>query len=175
MGIRRGALRGDPLSRLLFDLMVEPLIRWLTASGKGYDIASCGLKLASKWYADAGILIANYVEDMIFLLDIIQQFSTWSDIHLNVAKFKIAAYIHALQSLPPKRDRDLALRSRLDHATLAGRPICALTQEKPLPSGYMGTFLTASLSPEARLLWTKSLIMQIGRALGRTPLPPPPT
>jgi hypothetical protein len=44
--------------------MVEPLIRWLKASGKGYDIASCGLNLASKWYADDGTLITNSVEDM---------------------------------------------------------------------------------------------------------------
>jgi hypothetical protein len=47
LGIHRGTLQGDPFSPLIFDLMVEPLIKWLTASGKGYDIASCGLKLAS--------------------------------------------------------------------------------------------------------------------------------
>ncbi len=66
--------------------MGEPLIRWLTASGKGYDIAYRGLKLASNWYADDGTLITNSIEDMISLLDIIQQFSTWSGNHLNVAK-----------------------------------------------------------------------------------------
>jgi len=71
--------------------MVEPLIRWLTASGKGYEIASCDLKLASKYYADDGTLITNSVDDMISLLDIIQQFSTWSGIHLNAAKCKITA------------------------------------------------------------------------------------
>jgi hypothetical protein len=52
--------------------MVEPLIIWLTASGKGYDIVSCGLKLDSKWYVDDGTLLTNAVEDMISLLDIIQ-------------------------------------------------------------------------------------------------------
>jgi hypothetical protein len=52
--------------------MVEPIIIWLTASGKGYDIASCGIKLASKWYADDGTPLTNSVEDMISLLDIIQ-------------------------------------------------------------------------------------------------------
>ncbi len=80
--------------------MVEPLIRWLTASGKGYDIASCGLKLASKWYADDGTLLTNSVEDMISLLDMIQQFSTWSCIHRNASKCKITAYIHELQAIP---------------------------------------------------------------------------
>ncbi len=32
IGIRRGTLQEDPLSPLLFDLMIEPPIRWLNAS-----------------------------------------------------------------------------------------------------------------------------------------------
>jgi len=136
--------------------MAEPLIRWLTASGKGYDIASCDLKLVSKWYADDGTLITSSVDDMISLLDSIRQFRTWSCIHLNSSKCKIIAYIHELQSIPRKRDREVAFRSRLAHITLAGRPIGALTQEEPLPGGYLGKSLTASLSPAAHLLWTKS-------------------
>ena len=34
IGIRRGTLQGEPLSSLLFDLMIEPLIRWLIVSKK---------------------------------------------------------------------------------------------------------------------------------------------
>ncbi len=82
--------------------MVEPLIIWLTATGKVYDIASCGLQLASKWYDDECTLLTNSVEDMISLLDIIQHISTWSGIHLNAAKCKITAYIHDLQAIPQK-------------------------------------------------------------------------
>jgi hypothetical protein len=52
--------------------MVEPLITWLTASGKGNDIASRGLKVVSKWYADDGTLLTNSVEEMVSLLEIIQ-------------------------------------------------------------------------------------------------------
>jgi hypothetical protein len=56
---------------MIFDLMIELLIRWLNASGKGYEIDSCGLKLTSKWYAGDGTLVTNSIEDMISLLDIV--------------------------------------------------------------------------------------------------------
>ena len=79
--------------------MVEPLIIWLTALGKGYDITSCGFKLASKLYADGGTLLTPSVEDMISVLDIIQQFSRWSGIDLNAAEFNITAYTHELQAI----------------------------------------------------------------------------
>ncbi len=75
VGIRRGTLQGDTLSPLLFDLMIEPLIRWLRASNKGYDITACGLQLARKLYAVDGTLVTNSVEDIISLLDLIRQFS----------------------------------------------------------------------------------------------------
>ena len=109
---------------------------------------------------------------MTSLLNIIQQISAWSGIHLNTAKCKITAYIYELQSISKKRERDAALLARLAHVQLAGRPIGALTQDEPLPGGYLGTSLTASLSPEAHVLWTKSQIERVGRAIGMTPLPP---
>ncbi len=40
------------------------MIRWLKALDKGYDSASCDLKLASKCYANDGTLVTNSVEDM---------------------------------------------------------------------------------------------------------------
>ncbi len=96
VGIGRGTLQGDPLSPLPFDLMIEPLIRWLNAADKGYNITSCDLKLASKWYAEDGTLITNSVDDMISLLSVVQQFSEWSGIKLNIDKCKVTAYIHSL-------------------------------------------------------------------------------
>ena len=108
---------------------------------------------------------------MISFLDIVQQFSSWSGVRLNVARCKIPAYIHAIQTISRKRDRDDALRAMLSHVTVSSRPIGSLTQDKSLPGGYLGTSFTASLSPEGHLRWTKAQITQIGKTLGRTPLP----
>jgi hypothetical protein len=63
--------------------MTEPIIRWLRISNKAYDIASCGLQLANKRYADDGTLVTNSVGDMIVLLDLIDKLSKRSDIHIN--------------------------------------------------------------------------------------------
>jgi hypothetical protein len=75
IGIRHCTVQGDPLSPLLFDLVIEPLIRWLTTSQRGHDIISCGLQLANKWYADDGTLVTNTIDDMVALIDIVEQLS----------------------------------------------------------------------------------------------------
>ncbi len=72
---------------------------------------------------------------MVVLLDLVDQFSKSSGIHMNVNKCNITAYIQELESIPRKRDRDEALRARLAHVNLAGRPIGSLTQDEPLPGG----------------------------------------
>jgi hypothetical protein len=92
--------------------MVEPLIRWLRASNRGYDIAFCGLHFATKCYTDDGTLVTNSVEDMIVLLDLVDQISKCFGIHLNASKSKITPFIHDLQAIPRKWDRDDALRAR---------------------------------------------------------------
>jgi len=172
VGIKRGTLPGGPLLPLLFDLMIAPLIRWLKASQKGYNIASCGLHLDNKWYADDGTLVTSSVEDMMVLLNLVNQFSSLYGIHFNVDTCKITTYSKDLQTSLRKRGMYDALRARLAHVKLAGRSIGSLTQDEPLPRGCLGTALTASLCKDAHLHWTKSQLILIGKALARTPLSP---
>jgi hypothetical protein len=89
-----------------------------------------------------------------------------------VSKCKITAFFHNLQAIPRKRDSDDTLRARLAHVNLAGRPIGSLTQDEPLPGGYLGKSLTASICPDAHLRWTEEQVQKIGTALARAPLPP---
>ncbi len=89
-----------------------------------------------------------------------------------MGKCKVTAYIHSLQNISRKRERDNALRARLAHITLSVKPIGCLTQDEPLSGGYLGTSLTTSLSPEAHLHWNKTHLHLIGAALRNTSLPP---
>ncbi len=81
-----------------------------------------------------------------------------------MGKCKVTTYMFSLQSMSIKRERDDALRARLAHITLSGKPIGSLTHDESLPGGYLGTPLTASLSPEAHLHWTKTQLTLIGKA-----------
>ena len=121
---------------------------------------------------DAKTLVTNSAEDIIALLDLVDQLSRRPGIHLNVNKYNITAFIQDLQAIPCKRDTDYALKARLAHVHLADCPIGSLTHDEPLPGGYLGTSLTASLCPDAHLRWTKEQVMKIGTALARSPLSP---
>jgi hypothetical protein len=69
---------------------------------------------------------------MVKLLDIVEQFSVWSGIRLNIKKYRITAYMHKLQSVRKKTDRDNALRARMAHIALGGQRIEVLTRDEPL-------------------------------------------
>jgi hypothetical protein len=71
-----------------------------------------------------------------------------------------------------KKDRDTALQTRLAHVSIGGAPIPILSQDEPLPGGYLGTALTASLCPKAHLEWTLEVLTTISKAVLTTPLPP---
>ena len=73
--ILRGMIQGDSLSSLIFILLVEPLIRWIKSTQKGYTLPSNNLSLTSKWYADDATLVAATIPALISQLPIVEKFS----------------------------------------------------------------------------------------------------
>ena len=88
-----------------------------------------------------------------------------------MGKCKIDAYIQELQTIRKKSYRDEALRVRLAHVSTGGHQIGVLSQDEPLPGGYLGTVLTASSYPDAHLRWTKHQLDLIAKGINRAPLP----
>ena len=101
--ILRGTLQGDPLSPLIFDLVVEPLIRWIKSTQKGYTLTSNNLSLSSKWYADDATLVAPTIPALEAQLQVVEAFSKWSGIHLNISKCRLTDYTHKLQNIKTKK------------------------------------------------------------------------
>ena len=162
-------IQGDSLSPLIFILLVEPLIRWIKSTQKGYTLTSNNLSLTSKWYADDATLVAHNVNDLNTQLAVVNTFSEWSGIRLNISKRRLTGYIYELQSLKRKKDRDSALQARLANIRVGHTPITIISQDDPLPGGYLGTALTASLSPKAHLTWTINTLETISQAVLATP------
>jgi hypothetical protein len=90
----------------------------------------------------------------------------------NLIANGLTGYLHQLQDIKAKYDRDTARQTRLAHVRIVGIPIPVLSQDDPLPGGYLGTALTASLCPKAHLKWTREVISTISKAVLNTPLPP---
>ena len=168
--ILRGTLQGDPLSPLLFDLMIEPLLQWLARDNMGYVKAANHQAYPSQVYADDITLCTPSVSQMQLQLMKVEKFSAWSNIHPNVNKCAITAYVHDLQRLR-KADRDKALTDMLCHVTLASARIPVLAQDAPLPCNYLGSAITADLDPRPQRRLALQTLHTSCRAIGRCPLP----
>jgi hypothetical protein len=152
--------------------MVEPLIRLIKFTPKGYTLTSNNLSLSSKWYADDAKLVAPTIPALEAQLQVVEAFSKWSDICLNIPRCRLTGYLHKLHNIKTTKNRDTAVQTRLAHARIGGTPIPVLSQDDPLPGGYLGTALTASLCPKARLKWTLEVLATISKTVLTTPLPP---
>jgi hypothetical protein len=125
--------------------------------------------VASIWFADDGTLITTSLSAMISLNHRIDQFGTWSGIHTNIAKCRVTTFLPNLQRLP-KKDRDDTLRARLSPLALQGKPVPILTQDEPLPGGYLGTQITAALTRTPHLAWAEDSCRQAVQSITNLPI-----
>lgn len=107
-----GVIQGDTLSPLLFNIAIEPLLRWLhhTFPGsdpKGYTVINAKrsaralhhpvqhANIPSIAYADDSCIITNNIHRLQLQLKKIELFSEWSGIHLNPSKCEASAILHS--------------------------------------------------------------------------------
>ena len=80
----RGVKQGCPLSPILFNIVLEGLLKYLATSNAGYTLA--GHSINSLAYADDICIIASNREDIQSLLDQCKVFAEWADLTFNVRK-----------------------------------------------------------------------------------------
>ena len=74
----RGVKQGCPLSPILFNIVLEGLLKYLATSNAGYTLA--GHSINSLAYADDICIIASNREDIQSLLDQCKVFAEWADL-----------------------------------------------------------------------------------------------
>ncbi len=83
--------------------MIEPLIRWIKSTQKGYTLTSNNLSISSKWYADDATLVASNIPVLETQLQVVESYSKWSGIRLNIPKYRLTGYLHILQNIKTKK------------------------------------------------------------------------
>ncbi|XP_048519012.1 uncharacterized protein LOC125503125 [Dendroctonus ponderosae] len=82
--ITSGVKQGCPLSPIIFNLAIEPILHAITASGGGYRLM--GKKINSLAYADDMAIIAENPPDLQRLLDTTTEMANWAGLSFNTKK-----------------------------------------------------------------------------------------
>ena len=80
----RGVKQGCPLSPILFNIVLEGLLKYLSTSTAGYEMA--GHKLNNLAYADDVCMVASSKPELQGLLDRCDEFAAWASFVFNTRK-----------------------------------------------------------------------------------------
>ena len=82
----REVKQGDPLSPLLFNVAMDPLLEAISAQNNGYKWDESGLQLEALCYADDNGLLTEDPKEMQSNLDVVNEFCEATGMRLNVKK-----------------------------------------------------------------------------------------
>lgn len=81
--IEKGVKQGDPLSPILFNMALEPLLRMIKNTKIGYRFKNSDMIIGILSYADDVLLLSNDIHEMGILLKELEKYCIWAEIDVN--------------------------------------------------------------------------------------------
>ncbi len=175
--VQRGTIQGDTLSPLIFLIVLDPLLRWLQAGGRGYapkhtDNSSRPFTISSLAYADDLVTPTSSPHDTHIQLQKLSRFCQWAGLEVNVRKCAITGALH--RSCPSYAPAQAFSLQRLN--TILGTSARYRDEQLPVldpkvPFTYLGIRLSANLDPAPQLARALDKLKTRIPLLLRAPLP----
>ena len=153
--VDRGTIQGDSLSPFLFLVYLEPLLRWLTVGGRGYEPGSLppnsNFNCAYIAYADDLNAMADNHKQLLVHAEKISQYATWGNLIVSPTKTSVTGILY--QSHPDKPTDPAMLKRRLNEVTIQGHHMPFHDPTKPFT--ILGVEFTMNLN------WDQSINQSI--------------
>lgn len=153
--IDRGSIQGDTLSPFLFLVFIEPLLRWLQSSGRGYRYGC--LKgsphaehtTSALAYADDLAAMTSKLEDLKRQAAKIASFTAWSGMKVNCSKCAVTGVQYGdAEKIGGQNQlcqaKTLKCCKRCAQVTIQGAPLPFHHPDKE-PYKYLGVWLTPKI------------------------------
>ena len=150
IAVNRGTIQGDSLSPFLFLVYLEPLLRWLTVGGRGYQPGSLppnsNVNCAYFAYADDLNAMADNHKQLLVHAEKISQYATWGNLIVSPTKTSVTGILY--QSHPDKPTDPAMLKRRLNEVTIQGHHMPFHDPTKPFT--ILGVEFTMNLNWDAQ-------------------------
>jgi hypothetical protein len=147
ISVNRGVIQGDVISPLIFNLFLEPMLKWLQQGEDGYTPSCLTVKLAELGYADDLSLLNTSAAAAQRQLHKVHRFAEWAGMDLNVKKCAHSAL------LAPGAGRKQLLALSADGKSTAavtwkGTPLPYLQPHEPYK--YLGVWTSLDLNTKTK-------------------------
>jgi hypothetical protein len=151
---KKGVKQGCPLSPLLFNICLEPLLEVIRANqrvgGAYVNTSEEDIKFDVQAYADDVVFLAQHRDGMSEMLSILEDFTDWARMEVNTSKCATDSYIIDAQRRRTHLDRCFALNDQ---------PIPTLTTAESMR--YLGAPISARRTVKLKTVRFKLKEMEI--------------